>query len=69
MQRSRQIAAWRKKRGYTQKELADKIGVPRSLVAQWETGIRRPHYDKMFPRICQALEVEVELTLKDVRKE
>jgi transcriptional regulator with XRE-family HTH domain len=69
MQRGEQIAIWRKKRGFTQKELAEKIGVPRSLVAQWESGIRRPHYENMFPRVCQALEVEVELRFKDKREE
>ena len=68
MQRGEQIAVWRKKRGWTQKELAERIGVPRSLVAQWESGKRRPHYENMFPRICNVLDVEIELRLKDRRE-
>jgi len=68
MQRGQQIALWRKKRGWTQQQLADKLGVPRSLVAQWESGKRRPHYENMFPKICKALEVEIELRLRDQRE-
>ena len=37
-----QIKAIRKKRGLTQKELADKLGVTASVISQYETGARNP---------------------------
>ena len=36
------VMIFRKKRGMTQSELADKIGVTRSCIASWEGGQRHP---------------------------
>lgn len=40
---SARIAALRKEAGATQKQLAYALGVPRSDVASWETGVREPN--------------------------
>lgn len=53
------IRATRKDRGLTQDELADKVGVSRSAVAQWETG-RTGQITGNLSRIAGVLEVNVE---------
>ncbi len=50
------IARLRKERGYTQKELAEKIGIIHNLVSDYETGKLRL-YDEMVTRFAIALEV------------
>ena len=40
---SEQIREWRKKRGLTQEELAEKIGVAMNTVSRWEIGQSYPH--------------------------
>jgi transcriptional regulator with XRE-family HTH domain len=56
----------RKKKGYTQKDLADKIGISRILVWNYENG-RLRLYDEMVKRFAIALEVSTDylLGLKD----
>jgi len=53
------IRTTRRERGITQEELADKVGVSRSAVAQWETG-RTGQVTGNLSRIAEALEVNVE---------
>jgi transcriptional regulator with XRE-family HTH domain len=53
------IRAARRVRGLTQDELADKVGVSRSAVAQWETG-RTGQVTGNLSRIAAILEVNVE---------
>lgn len=50
------IAELRNEKGYTQKELAEKVGTDRSMVAAWESGMRMPDVDSW---IKLALEFEV----------
>ncbi len=50
------IARFRKERGYTQKELAEKIGILHTLVSDYERGKIRL-YDEMVTRFAIALEV------------
>jgi transcriptional regulator with XRE-family HTH domain len=50
------LARLRKERGYTQAELADKMGIIRELVSDYERGKIRPHYE-MVIRFALALEV------------
>ena len=38
----KEVKELRKKLGYTQQELADKIGVDRVTVAYWENGMKHP---------------------------
>ena len=53
------IRAARRDRGPTQEELADRVGVSRSAVAQWETG-RAGQVTGNLSRIAGVLEVNVE---------
>jgi transcriptional regulator with XRE-family HTH domain len=53
------VRAARRDRGLTQDELADRVGVSRSAVAQWETG-RAGQVTGNLSRIAAALEVNVE---------
>ena len=36
------LRKYRTKKGFTQKEIAEKMGVAPSCVAQWESGVRKP---------------------------
>jgi transcriptional regulator with XRE-family HTH domain len=53
------IRTARRERGLTQDELADRVGVSRSAVAQWETG-RTGQVTGNLSRIAGVLEVNVE---------
>ncbi len=50
------IRMYRKERGLTQKQLADKINVTKSRVSNWEQGINRPDAD-ILTDICRVLNV------------
>ena len=50
------LARLRKERGYTQRELAERIGIIHSLVSDYEKGKLRL-YDQMVARFALALEV------------
>jgi transcriptional regulator with XRE-family HTH domain len=56
------IARLRKERGYTQRELADRIGIIHSLVSDYEKGKLRL-YDQMVTRFALALEVSADTIL------
>lgn len=42
---------WLKRRrgelGWTQEELAERIGIPPSAISHWESGRRKPSYDNL----------------------
>lgn len=54
-----QVKEFRKRRGFTQKELALKAGVPRSSIAEIEANIRTPSVDIAI-LIARALGAAVE---------
>lgn len=56
------LARLRKERGYTQRELADRIGIVHSLVSDYEKGKLRL-YDQMVARFALALEVSADEVL------
>lgn len=58
-----QVAKVRHKMGLTQRELAERVGVSRSLVSMIECGAIRP-YASIKRRIAQALETEPEKIFK-----
>ena len=53
------IKAARKKAGMTQKELADKLGIPYQGISQYERGIRNPKIDTLV-KIADSLGVTLE---------
>ncbi len=53
------LKALRKKKGFTQEELAVRINVVRQTVSKWEKGLSVPDAD-MLLRICEVLEVSAE---------
>ena len=58
----KRLAYYRKKRGLTQKELAKKIGIDRTVIANYEIG--RAHiYDQILARISIALNISSDLLL------
>ena len=52
------IAYYREKRGLTQRELADKVGVSPGAIGQYETAKRNPSIEVVF-RLATALDVTV----------
>src|SRR6056297_1686691 len=63
------IRRLRKERGYTQAELASKIGIIRELVSDYEREKIRPHYE-MVIRIALALDISTDelLGVKPTKK-
>jgi transcriptional regulator with XRE-family HTH domain len=52
----RLLRSWRTRRFLTQKELADKVGVPYQTVQRWESGQSFPR-PRHLKSLCEALEV------------
>ena len=53
----------RKERGYTQKELAKKLGIVDSTLAHYESGIRKISLE-MFLKLLNVCELEIEINIK-----
>lgn len=53
------IARYRKLRGWTQKQLADRIGIARILISDYERG-RIRLYDEMVARVAKALRISTD---------
>ncbi len=45
---AQKVRSWRLKRGYTQKDLAGKIGVTYQIVLQYEKGTRKISIEKLY---------------------
>lgn len=52
------LKRFRERRGFTQAQLASRIGVHRVTIATWETGRYRPSIEAL-PRLAKALNVKV----------
>ncbi|MCR5136313.1 MAG: helix-turn-helix domain-containing protein [Oscillospiraceae bacterium] len=52
------LRSWRTEKGYSQRQLAEKIVVNRSTIAKWEAGSRLPDMDMIY-RLANALNVDV----------
>ena len=55
----KQLRAWRLRRFLTQKQLAEKVGVPYQTVQRWEAGQSKPRPGSL-KRLCEALDVTVD---------
>lgn len=61
---AKRLAKLRKEKGYTQSELADKIGVSNKSVSRWETGEGYPDISVLVD-LADALDVSVDVLLRD----
>ena len=55
---SKNIVKYREKMGYSQKELAKKLGVTPSRISNWEQGANCPTIDILF-EVCKILQVSI----------
>ncbi len=53
------IALYRKRKGYTQEQLGELLGVTNRAVSKWESGISMPDI-MLLPKIVQALDITLE---------
>ena len=60
------IADERKKKGYTQTDLADKLGISNRTVSKWETGNGFPDVSLLLP-LCEELDISVNELLSGER--
>ena len=58
------IMTLRKKNGWSQEELAGKLGVSRQSVSKWESGMSIPDLDKIL-MMSEIFEVSTDFLLKD----
>lgn len=58
MPRPNRIAEWRQRAGLTQETLAERLGVSKSLVSLWETGVRRVKMDQAL-KIADVLGTDI----------
>lgn len=54
----------RKEKGYTQEELATKVGVVRQTVSKWEKGLSVPDAD-ILRKIAETLDTDIDILLGD----
>ena len=57
----------RKKAGFSQNELAEKISVLQNTISNWENGVSRPSLD-VIPKLANVLGVTVEEVVKCFEK-
>ena len=55
----RQLRAWRLRQFLTQKQLAERVGVPYQTIQRWESGQSFPRPGHL-QRLCAALDVTVD---------
>lgn len=60
------IAAERKQKGYTQRQLADRLGISDKTISKWETGKGFPEMSLMLP-LCECLGITVNELLSGER--
>ncbi len=56
---SKNIALFRKSKGYTQEQLGELLGVTNRAVSKWESGVSMPDII-LLPKIAQALDITLE---------
>lgn len=58
------VASLRKKKGWSQEELAEKLGISRQSVSKWESGASIPDIDKII-MLSRLFQVSTDYLLKD----
>lgn len=61
---AKKLIALRKRKGYTQQDLADRLQVTNKAVSRWETGEGFPDISLLVP-LCDALDVKCDDLLRD----
>ena len=62
-----QVKHFRRKRGMTQQELADKAGLKnKTRISQIEGGYRIPSISDTLPKICAALGIDFDVVFKEL---
>ena len=64
MELSKKIEKLRKKKGMSQEELADAVGVSRQSVFKWESGVNTPDIDKL-KKLVTIFNVSFDVLLND----
>ena len=64
MELSKKIEKLRKKKGLSQEQLADQIGVSRQSVFKWESGVNTPDIDKL-KKLTEIFNVSFDVLLND----
>lgn len=59
------LKEYRVKKGYTQTQIAKKLGVVPSCVTQWESGVRKPDI-VMLKRLAEVLECTADELLEPI---
>ncbi len=59
------IHTLRKSNGWSQEELADRIGVTRQAISRWESDSAKPEADKII-ELCDLFEVTADYLLRDI---
>lgn len=62
-----QLAYYRQKKGFSQRELADRVGVSQVVISLYETAKCNPSLEVLF-RLATALDVSVSELTRDVTK-
>lgn len=62
------VASLRKKKGWSQEELAEKLGISRQSVSKWESGASIPDIDKII-LLSRLFQVSTDYLLKDELEE
>lgn len=60
---SENIKKLRESEGLTQKDLAKKIGVTYQTIGHWETGRRKPTFDKLI-KLSKIFEISIDELIK-----
>ena len=60
-----QLKVYRKQAGYTQEELAEKLGVTRQAVAKWENGDSMPDIESCI-KLADLYQTTVDLLVRDI---
>lgn len=68
MQFSEKLSSLRRRKGYSQEQLADRLGVTRQSVSKWESGAAMPELSKLIT-LSEVFGVSVDYLVKDYTTE